>query len=85
MIMLSIEGLNCLVKDLIKNMSKGISNFEIKKIFKEIDHEGINENCLGVFPTDKIIKFFIFENMMSGKKYPFIISNTDRSDESGAH
>lgn len=85
MIMLSIEGLNCLVKDLIKNMSKGISNFEIKKIFKEIDHEDINENCLGVFPTDKIIKFFIFENMMSGKKYPFIISNTDRSDESGAH
>ena len=29
MIMLSIEGLNCLVKHLIKNMSKDISNFEI--------------------------------------------------------
>ena len=65
-------------------MSKGISNFEIL-IFKEIDHEDINENCLGVFPTDKIIQFFIFENMMPGKKYPFIISNTDRSDESDAH
>ena len=27
----------------------------------------------------------MFEKMMAGKKYPFIISNTDRSDESGTH
>ena len=31
-------------------MSKGISNLEIKKIFKEINNEDINENFLDVFP-----------------------------------
>ena len=66
-------------------MSKGISNFEIEKIFKEINNEDINENFLGVFPSDKINKFIMFEKMMSGKKYPFIISNTERSNESGTH
>ena len=49
-----------MVKDLIKNMSKGISNFEIEKIFKEINTEDINENFLGVFPSDKINKFIMF-------------------------
>ena len=64
-------------------MSKGISNFEIEKIFKEINNEDINENFLGVFPSDKINKFIMFEKMMPGKKYPFMISNADRSNESG--
>ena len=68
MIMLSIEGLNCLVKHLIKNMSKGISNFEIEKIFKEIIMRILMKIALVFFPL-----------------YPFIISNTDRSDENGAH
>ena len=27
----------------------------------------------------------MFEKMMPGKKYPFIISNTDRSDEGSTH
>ena len=27
----------------------------------------------------------MFERMMPGKKYPFIISNTDRSDKNGTH
>ena len=31
-------------------MSKGISNFEIEKIFKEINNENINGNVLGFFP-----------------------------------
>ena len=48
------------MKDLIKNMSKGISNFEIEKILKEINNEDINGNFLGVFPTDKINKFIMF-------------------------
>ena len=59
-------------------MSRGIFNFEIEKVFKEINNKDINKNFLGVFPSDKINKFIMFEKMMPGKKYPFIISNTDK-------
>ena len=62
-------------------MSRGISNFEIEKVFKEINNEDINKDFLGVFHSDKINKFIMFEKMMLGKKYLFIISNTDRSDK----
>ena len=55
-------------------MSKGVSNFETEKRFKEINDEDIHEKFLGVFPSDKINKFIMFEKMMLGKKYPFIIS-----------
>ena len=34
-------------------MSKGISNMEIEKLFKEINNDGLNENFLGVSPSDK--------------------------------
>ena len=66
-------------------MSRGVSNFEIEKLFKEINNENINKNFLGAFPSNKINKFIMFEKMMPGKKYPFIISNTDRSDEGSTH
>ena len=65
-------------------MSKGISNIEIIKLFKEINND-LNENFLGVYPSDKINKFIMFEKMMPGKKYPFLVSNTDRSDQGGMH
>ena len=55
------------MKDLIKNMSKGVSNFETEKRFKEINDEDIHEKFLGVFPSDKINKFIMFEKMMPGK------------------
>ena len=32
-------------------MLRFISNFEIEKVFKEINNEDINKNFLGVFPT----------------------------------
>ena len=66
-------------------MPRGISNFEMEKVFKETNNEDINKNFLGVFPSDKINKFIMFEKMMPGKKHPFIISNTGRSDECGTH
>ena len=34
-------------------MSKGISNMEIEKLFKEINNDDLNENFLGVSPSDK--------------------------------
>ena len=42
-------------------MSKGIPNFEIEKVFKEINNDDINENLIGIFPSDKINKFIMFE------------------------
>ena len=66
-------------------MTNDISNFEIECIFKEINNNDLNKNFLGVFPSGKINKFIMFERMMPGKKYPFIISNTDRSDKNGTH
>ena len=62
-----------------------MTNFEIEHVFKEINKDDLNENLLGVFPSDKINELIMFERMMPGKKYPFIISNTDRSDENGTH
>ena len=49
-------------------MSRGISNFEIEKVFKEINNEDINKSFLGIFPSHKINKFVMFEKMMPGKK-----------------
>ena len=66
-------------------MTKGISNFETERVFKEINNDDLNKTFLGVFPSDKINKFIMFERMMPGKKYPFIISNTDCSDSNGTH
>ena len=56
-------------------MSKGISNIETEKLFNEINNDDLNENFLGVYPSDKTNKFIMFEKMMPGKKYPFLISN----------
>ena len=57
-------------------MSKGISNTEIEKSFKEINND-LNEYFLGVYPSDKRNKFVVFEKMIPGKKYPFLVSNMD--------
>ena len=35
-------------------MTKDISNFKIEGVFKEINNDDLNENFLGVFPSDKI-------------------------------
>ena len=48
-------------------MSKGKSNIEIEKLFKKINSDDLNENFLGVYPSDKINKFIMFEKMMPGK------------------
>ena len=50
-----------------------MTNFEIEHVFKEINKDDLNENFLGVFPSDRINKLIMFEIMMPGKKYPFIL------------
>ena len=42
-------------------MTKGISNFKIERVFKEINNDDLNEKFLGVFPSEKINKFIMFE------------------------
>ena len=37
------------------------------------------------FPLKKLNRSIMFEKMMSGKKYPFKISNTGRTNEGGIH
>ena len=48
-------------------MTKGISNIEIEKLFKEINNDDLNENFLDVYPSDKINKLIMFQKMMPGK------------------
>ena len=66
-------------------MTKAISNFEIERVIKEINNNDLNENSVDLFPSNRINKFTMFERMIPGKKYPFIISNTDRSYKNGTH
>ena len=63
----------------------GISNFTIKKI-DEID-EDLKQNFVGVFPSNHTFKFFKFKHLIREKKapYPFMIMNTDRSNNEGEH
>ena len=66
-------------------MSRGISNFEIEKIFKDINSEDIDDNFLNVFPSNKINKFLMFEKTIPEKKNPVIISNTEGEDQPDTH
>ena len=43
------------------------------------------KNFIGVFPENPMNKFINFKSMVSEKtgKYPFLIANTDNSDNDG--
>ena len=45
----------------------------------------MNDNFLDVYPSDEINKFRTFSKMMRGRKYPFLIVYTDRSEKEGMH
>ena len=64
-------------------MSKGISNIQIEKAFRDLDDEDVNDNFVGVFPANYINRFIDYKTMILEKKgkYPFIIAKTDRSDK----
>ena len=64
-------------------MSKSVSNIEIERLYEEISNDYLNENFLGVYPIDQVNKFIMFEKMIPGKKYPFLISYSDTSDQGG--
>ena len=64
---------------------EGLSNFDIEEIFNKANNSDLLQNFVRVFPSDKMNKFLDFKNMMKGKKYPFLIANTGRSDKQGTH
>ena len=68
-------------------MSKGISNFQIEKTLENINDEDINNNLVGVFPSNYMNKCTKHAVMISQKKgkYPFIIANNGSSEKGGTH
>ena len=66
-------------------ISCGISDEEIERVFKDVNHSDLSENFLDVFSSDKINRFVMFEKIMHEKQYSFIISNTGRKDQLGTH
>ena len=49
-------------------MSNGISNFQIEEAFKNIGDEDINNNFVGVFPSNYTSKFIDHKTIISEKK-----------------
>ena len=68
-----------------QNMAKGISNFQIENALKNVNDGDIDDNSVGVFPSNHMNKFIDHAAMMSEKKekYPFVIANTDSSEKGG--
>ena len=68
-------------------MSKGISNFQIENATKNIGDNDLDDNFVGVFPSNHLNKFINHAAMISEKKgkYPFIIANTDSSEKDRTH
>ena len=49
----------------------GISKFEITEIFDKLDNKDLDENFVGVFPSDKMNRFFDFKKMRRKKSIHF--------------
>ena len=64
---------------------EGLSNFDIEDIFNKANNSDLLQNFIGVFLSDKMSKFLDFKKMMKGKKYQFLMANTDGSDKQGTH
>ena len=54
-------------------MSKGISNYQIDKFFKEEDNEELKKNYMGTYLIDSITKYINFYEIIKYRnvKYPF--------------
>ena len=68
-------------------MSKGISNVHIENAIKNIGDDDLDDNFVGVFPSNHLNKFINHAAMISEKKgkYPFVIANADSGEKHGTH
>ena len=66
-------------------MAKGVSNFEIENILKNMNDDDIDDNFIGVFPSNHVNRFIDHAAMISEKKgkYPFVKTNTNSSEKEG--
>ena len=65
---------------------EGISNFQIENAIKNIGDNDLNDNFVGVFPSNYMNKFIDHTSIISGKgKYPFVIVKTDNSEKPGVY
>ena len=65
-----------------------ISNEAIEDFFEKVNDEDLKNNFIGVFPSNYINRFISYHSIIKDRlkvKYPFIITNTDRSDRAGTH
>ena len=71
--------------ELLKKMA-GISNFQIEEAFEKIGDEGLLENFVGVFPSNRMSRFINHAAMISESgKYLLVIANTDADNKPGVH
>ena len=68
-------------------MPRGISNFQKEDAIKNLEDGDMMKNFVCVFAGNHMNKFINFKSMTSGKtrKHPFIIGNTDSSDNDDTH
>ena len=68
-------------------MSKGISNSQIENALKNLEDEDINNNFMGVFPSNYMNKFINHAAMIYERKgkYLFTIANTDNPSKDDTH
>ena len=64
----------------------GISNFEIERVINELDDD-LKANYVGTFASNNTFRFLNFTEVISEKDapYPFMVMNTDRSNQKGTH
>ena len=65
----------------------GITNLQIQNAIKKIGDKDLSNNFVGVFPSICLNKFINHTAMIEDKKgkYPLIIANTDKVNETGTH
>ena len=59
-------------------MSKGISNIQIEKRFREPNDQDIDENFVGVFPANHMNRLINYKTMISEKKESIPLSSQTR-------
>ena len=74
-----------LKQQIIVNINKGLSNFQIDELFKNEENEDLKKNYMETYSIDSINADFYEIMRKTNGKYPFAIFNTDKENEPGIH